>query len=99
MARILCKVQKNYSDIPIHSLYFSFLLYAQTTSLSLKKENSNFYKSTWPAEHPTLKARQTFQAINFSRALRITGYLTSFPSLSRSTLPSSAGDFRASAWA
>ena len=47
----------------------------------------------------TLKARQTVLAIIFSLADSRTGYLISFPSLSRSTFPSRAGDFRASAWA
>lgn len=47
----------------------------------------------------TLKATQTFLATSFSMAVNMTGYRTSFPSLSRSTFPSKAGDFLASAWA
>lgn len=47
----------------------------------------------------TLNARHTFLATSFSIAVSMTGYRISFPSLSRSTLPSRAGDLRASAWA
>ena len=46
----------------------------------------------------TLKATQTFLATSFSMAVSMTGYRISFPSLSRSTFPSKAGDFLASAW-
>ena len=38
------------------------------------------------------------RAISFSRYVNITGKRTSFPSEFRSTLPSTAGDFLASAW-
>ena len=44
-----------------------------------------------------LNAMHTRRAINFSVFDKIIGYRTSFPSLSRSTLPSNAGDLRASA--
>lgn len=45
----------------------------------------------------TLKAKHTVRAISFSLAESNTGYLISLPSLFLSTLPSSAGDFLASA--
>jgi len=44
-----------------------------------------------------LKTRTILLAISFSLRLRMTGYLTSFPSLSLMTFPSTAGDFLASA--
>ena len=61
------------------------------------KHNTNpeqIYSQTF-----TLKMEQTCLAINFSLALRMTGYRISLPWASLSTLPSSAGDFLASAWA
>ena len=44
-----------------------------------------------------LKALHTFLAMSFSLLERMTGYLTSLPSLFLSTFPSNAGDFLASA--
>lgn len=67
-------------------------LHSQTTPTATYLNKSNPHTVCLNAIH-------TFLAINFSALYNITGYLTSFPSLSLSTFPSSAGDFRASAWA
>ena len=67
-------------------------LTSQTTDFPLARSKSN-------PQTFCLKAKQTVLAISFSLEVKMTGYLISLPLESRSTLPSNAGDFRASACA
>lgn len=71
----------------------------------LSKKNYDFLEIRQMSLKPpwtcwlTLNASETLRASIFSLALSNTGNRTSLPCSSRSTLPSKAGDLRASAWA